>query len=98
MISTRRGGSFHWLAALEQGLARGPFGNLERPARRGAGFWQTGNLNCPLAGFSIQDGMIDRALKRLLQAKGMKQMLASPSLNGRAQQPKSISISKRAEA
>jgi hypothetical protein len=40
------------------------------------------------------DGMIDRALKRLVQAKAMKQMLASPSLNGGAQQPKRISSSK----
>jgi hypothetical protein len=40
------------------------------------------------------DGMIDRALKRLVQAKAMKQMLASPSLNGQAQQPKRISSSK----
>ena len=44
------------------------------------------------------DGMIDRALKRLLQAKGMKQMLASPSLNGQAQQPKRISNSNGAQA
>jgi hypothetical protein len=35
--------------------------------------------------------MIDRAVKRLVQAKAMKQMLASPSLNGQAQQPKRIS-------
>jgi hypothetical protein len=39
------------------------------------------------------DAMIDRALKRLVQAKAMKQMLASPSLNGQAQQPKRISAS-----
>jgi hypothetical protein len=43
------------------------------------------------------DAMIDRALKRLVQAKAMKQMLASPSLNGQAQQPKRISVSKRAK-
>jgi hypothetical protein len=44
------------------------------------------------------DAMIDRAVKRLVQAKAAKQMLASPSLNGRAQQPKTISISKGGEA
>jgi len=44
------------------------------------------------------DGMIDRALKRLVQAKAMKQMLASASLNGGAQHPKRISSSNRAEA
>ena len=43
------------------------------------------------------DAMIDRAVKRLVQAKAMKQMLASPSLNGQAQQPKRISASNRAE-
>jgi hypothetical protein len=37
------------------------------------------------------DAMIDRAVKRLVQAKAMKQMPASPSLNGEAQQPKRIS-------
>jgi hypothetical protein len=37
------------------------------------------------------NAMIDRAVKRLVQAKAMKQMLASPSLNGQAQQPKRIS-------
>jgi hypothetical protein len=34
------------------------------------------------------DAMIDRAIKRLVQAKTMKQMLASPSLNGQAQHSK----------
>jgi hypothetical protein len=43
------------------------------------------------------NAMIDRAVKRLIQAKAMKQMLASPSLNGQAQQPKRISASNRAE-
>jgi len=43
------------------------------------------------------DAAIDRAVKRLVQAKAMKQMLASPSLNGQAQQPKRISASNRAE-
>jgi len=43
------------------------------------------------------DAMIDRAVKRLVQAKAMKQMLASPSLNGQAQQPRRISASNRAE-
>ena len=44
------------------------------------------------------DAMIDRAVKRLVQAKAMKQMLASPSLNGQAQQPKRISSSNGARA
>jgi hypothetical protein len=44
------------------------------------------------------DGMIDRAIKRLMQAKAMKQMLASPSLNGQAQLPKRISSSNGAQA
>ena len=44
------------------------------------------------------DAMIDRAIKRLMQAKAMKQMLASPSLNGQAQQPKRISSSNGAQA
>ena len=47
------------------------------------------------------DTAIDRAVKRRVQAKAMKQMLASPSLNrqlnGQAQQPKRISASNRAE-
>src|SRR6266545_1322104 len=47
------------------------------------------------------DAAIDRAVKRLVQAKAMKQMLASPSLNrqlnGQTQQPKRISASNRAE-
>ena len=47
------------------------------------------------------DAAIDRAVKRLVRAKAMKQMLASPSLNrqlnGKAQQPKRISASNRAE-
>jgi hypothetical protein len=42
--------------------------------------------------------MIDRAVKRLVQAKAMKQIMASPSLNGQAQQAKGISSSKQAEA
>ena len=54
-------------------------------------FWQE------LAMEERLDAMIDRAVKRLMQAKGVKQMLASPSLNGQAQQPKSISNSKQAE-
>jgi hypothetical protein len=49
----------------------------------------------------VQFAMIDRAVKRLVQAKALKQMLASPSLNGqlngRAQPPKRISASSRAE-
>jgi len=47
------------------------------------------------------DAMIDRAVKRLVQAKAMKQMLASPSLDGQldgqAQQPKRLLASNRAE-
>ena len=43
------------------------------------------------------DAMIDRAVKRLVQAKAMKQMLASPALKGHAQQRKRISASNGAE-
>jgi hypothetical protein len=43
------------------------------------------------------DAMIDRAVKRLVQAKAVKQMLASPSLNGQDQKPKRIRIPKQAE-
>ena len=43
------------------------------------------------------DAMIDRAVKRLVQAKAMKQILASPSLNGQPQPPKRIQASKTAE-
>jgi hypothetical protein len=43
------------------------------------------------------DVMIDRAVKRLVQAKAVKQMLASPSLNGQDQKPKRIRIPKQAE-
>jgi hypothetical protein len=43
------------------------------------------------------DAMIDRAVKGLAQAKAIKQMLASPSLNGQSQSPKRIQASKAAE-
>jgi hypothetical protein len=44
------------------------------------------------------NAVIDRAVKRLVQAKAMKQIMATPSLNGQAQQAKRISSSKQAEA
>jgi hypothetical protein len=43
------------------------------------------------------DAMIDRSVKRLVQTKAMKQMLASPFLNGHVRPPKKISASNRAE-
>jgi hypothetical protein len=83
-------------SALERAKAR-----EENPGHRDirlAAMLEEGVFTTEIKAEERLDAMIDRAVKRLVQAKAMKPLLASPSLNGQAQQPKTISNSKRGEA